>query len=122
MDRNESATIDRQELKEVYTKLVKDMKESNCISFGQSTENKTLEMINNLTEEQIELILNKLDVDNNGTIEYSEFLAHSLTHKQLTRGNIKNFFHHMLPQNNIETMDESPCNMQGEGKIDAQQL
>ena len=31
-----------------------------------------------LTEDEIDVILEKLDQDKNGTIEYQEFLAHSL--------------------------------------------
>ena len=42
------------------------------------TEFKNLEQ---LEEERINQILDKVDVDKNGTIEYSEFLAHSLTSK-----------------------------------------
>ena len=38
-----------------------------------------------ISEEKINEILDKVDQDNNKLIEYSEFLAHALTEKQLSK-------------------------------------
>ena len=50
-----------------------------------------------LDDDRINQILDKVDVDKNGTIEYSEFLAHSLTSKQLSHRNLQLFFDQMKP-------------------------
>lgn len=43
-------------------------------------------------------ILEKVDQDKNGSIEYSEFLAHSMTREQLSEKHIRSFFNIMLPE------------------------
>lgn len=53
-----------------------------------------------ISEEKIDEILQKVDQDKNGLIEYSEFLAHALTEKQLNRSNLESFFKIMLPATN----------------------
>lgn len=55
-----------------------------------------------LSPELIEKILHKIDFDQNGIIDYDEFLAHSLTKKQLTVENLSSFFEIMLPLENEE--------------------
>lgn len=58
-----------------------------------------------LSQEMIQDIHKKVDHDNNGTIEYSEFLAHSLTEDHLSEKNVRLFFDVMLP---ASEHDESP--------------
>ena len=53
-----------------------------------------------ISDEKIEEILEKVDNDKNGLIEYSEFLAHALTEKHLNRINLESFFKIMLPATN----------------------
>lgn len=53
-----------------------------------------------ITEEKIDEILEKVDQDKNGLIEYSEFLAHALTEKHLNREVLGQFFKIMLPATN----------------------
>lgn len=53
-----------------------------------------------ISEEKIDEILQKVDQDNNGLIEYSEFLAHALTSKHLNRSTLESFFKIMLPATN----------------------
>jgi hypothetical protein len=65
-----------------------------------------------LTEDHINEILKKVDQDNNGSIEYSEFLAHSMTRKQLSEKNIQSFFNIMLPEvksNSISRPSDTPA-------------
>lgn len=50
-----------------------------------------------MSEKQIDLILEKVDSDKNNRIEYSEFLAHTLTQNHLTKNNVRSFFKAMLP-------------------------
>ena len=42
-------------------------------------------------------LLEKIDFDGNGEIEYSEFLALTLTSKQLSKSNLKSFFGVLIP-------------------------
>jgi Ca2+-binding EF-hand superfamily protein len=53
-----------------------------------------------IDDEKIDEILEKVDHDKNGLIEYSEFLAHSLSEKHLNRVNLESFFKLMLPATN----------------------
>ena len=45
-----------------------------------------------MSESMIDTIINKVDHDQNGKIDYSEFLTHSLTKKQLSEENIEMFY------------------------------
>lgn len=66
---------------------------------GQDVEGieKVPSILGTLTEDKIIKIHQKIDKDNNGTIEYSEFLAHSLTDEHLSEKNVRLFFDVMLP-------------------------
>ena len=48
-----------------------------------------------MTEAEIDVIINKVDHDKNGYIEYSEFLTHSITHKQMSEKNVMMFYNIM---------------------------
>ena len=58
-----------------------------------------------LTSEQIDIILEKIDNDKNNEIEYIEFLAHSLSPKQLNEENLHAFFNTMLPEKEYRIED-----------------
>lgn len=58
-----------------------------------------------LTSEQIDVILKKIDTDGNKEIEYIEFMAHSLSRKQLNEENLSAFFHTMLPEKEYRMED-----------------
>ena len=57
----------------------------------------SLKIAKDLDDEKIREILTKVDQDNNKSIEYSEFLAHALTDKHLSRENINAFFKAITP-------------------------
>ena len=61
-----------------------------------------------LSHEKIEDIHKKIDKDHNGTIEYSEFLAHSLTKEHLSEQNVRLFFDMMLPAKKDSDYSQSP--------------
>lgn len=52
-----------------------------------------------LTHDKIAQILKNVDQDENNSIEFVEFLTHSLTRKHLSDQNIELFFNMMLPFN-----------------------
>lgn len=53
---------------------------------------KLFRQLPNKSEEEIDEIISKVDHNKKGLIEYSEFLAHTLTDKQLSSKNLKLFF------------------------------
>lgn len=94
MDEDDSGTIELQELIQAYTQIETD-----------------------LDQEAIERICKKVDIDGNNEIEYSEFVAHCLTSKQLTSENIKAYFKSIIfkpnRSNQIPENEEGPSNNQG---------
>jgi len=56
-----------------------------------------VDLLDGLTDEKIRSLLDAVDQDQNGGIDYSEFLAHSLTANQLSEKNIRLFFDVMRP-------------------------
>ena len=100
MDEDNTGTIEIDELKQAYESLNK-IKES-LQTRDPRTEAERIfqnEEWEILSTEKIDEILNKVDQDKNGCIEYSEFLAHCLTGKHLSRDNLLGFFRIMLPLN-----------------------
>lgn len=74
---------------------------------------------------KIQAILEKIDFDQNGVIDYSEFLTHALGWKQLSKINVACFFKAMIPrsgskefndrqQDNISSSDSSSDDTRGE--------
>lgn len=66
-----------------------------------------------LEDDEINTILTKVDVDGNSTIEYSEFVAHALTNKQLSHRNLQLFFDQMKPV--TKEIDEQEHHCHGHG-------
>lgn len=100
MDKDNGGDISTDELREAYQLLNKNnwftsdvFKNSYTNEKAMKTNFKTYQPISN---EKINEILSKVDQDGNGQIEYSEFLAHALTGKQLSKKNLQSFFQTML--------------------------
>jgi calcium-dependent protein kinase len=109
MDEDESGTIELSELEMAY-RTTRDK----YATF--MNENDRFDLIKNISNSEIRNIVSKVDVDRNGLIEYSEFLAHSLTRKQLTYDNVKAFFRSIIPnpeENGKNQKFEDPANTQG---------
>ena len=69
------------------------------LNLGKKRETFTDQSNSNLQvidDEQIQEILTTIDVDENGSIEFSEFLAYSLTRKQLSEDNIRILFEDIM--------------------------
>lgn len=62
-----------------------------------------MKILDGLTADKIQEILAQVDQDQSGSIEFSEFLAHSLTAEHLSSNNIKLFFEVMLPSATTDT-------------------
>ena len=56
----------------------------------------------NKSDVNFDELLEKIDADGNGEIEYSEFLAHTLSSKQLNDKNLYSFFNSMIPHDQAE--------------------
>lgn len=59
--------------------------------------------IASLQSEIVEDILENIDDDGNGSIEYHEFLAHAIGRKQLGKKNLESFFSVILPVEQLTT-------------------
>jgi hypothetical protein len=83
------------------------------------------ERIKNVSNLQIEAIINKVDIDGNKLIEYSEFLAHSLTKHHLTESNVKAFFYSIISEPHKQEekcTHHQPNNNQDDDVITAESL
>ena len=69
MDEDQSGLISIDELKKAYCQIVPDIEESH-----------------------LELIIKRIDYDNNGEINYSEFLSGTLREENLNEENLKKLF------------------------------
>jgi Ca2+-binding EF-hand superfamily protein len=110
MDHDNTGTIEIDELKEAFNKIKKQYDEnkeksdenkskSECENFDDQNVKSGDEwaFLEKLTHDRLEEILQNVDQDSSGSIEFVEFLTHSLTEKHLCDKNIQVFFDVMLP-------------------------
>jgi len=93
MDDDDSGNIETIELKQAFNQISVNF---SAIFQGEQTDKEqTLKKKKSLTESDINSIIEKVDYDGNGLIDYSEFLTHTLTKKQLSQQNVTMFFNIM---------------------------
>jgi len=63
------------------------------------------DLLDKLTKEEITEVIKNIDQDRNGSIDWSEFLAYSLSEEQLSEANCRTFFNAMIPSSDENTTD-----------------
>ena len=71
MDIDNSGSIEVQELRDAFMK----------IKSNTPTKSSSQEELSQVDMDRIDEIIKKIDYDGNGSVDYTEFLAHSLTEK-----------------------------------------
>lgn len=106
MDEDNGGTIEIEELEKAY-KAMRELaigiesgnpkEELFEFILANEKEKQSLKIAKDLDDEKISEILTKIDQDNNGSCDYSEFLAHALTEDHLSEENINAFFKAITP-------------------------